>query len=185
MTILNEWIVGLELLEWCLSWNLAPLILQETAGDHLRTSDPQEGEERELIRKCITFSGGAETSFRQARGQEKKCSVAWQGDRMSQVGEGSQKNHKYLEAGMWLSTGKRLEGELTLWGGNSTLAGGQRSWGECLRGAGPGLSCSDRLRDASFGSNWNLGSDDSTNMSGTWKCLFLVRNQVRLHDSGA
>ena len=46
---------------------------------------------------------------------------------MSQVGEGSQKNQKYLEAGMWLSTGKELEGELTLWGGNSTLACGQQS----------------------------------------------------------
>ena len=27
-------------------------------------------------------------------------------------------------------TGKELEGELTLWGGNPTLAGGQQSWEE-------------------------------------------------------
>ena len=76
--------------------------------------------------------------------------MARQGDRMSQVGEGNQKNQKYLEAGMWLSTGKELEGEVTLWGGNSTLAGGQQSWGECSRGAGPGLSCPDRSQDTSF-----------------------------------
>ena len=38
---------------------VSTLILQDSIGDHMRTSGLQECEKREVIRKCMAFSRGA------------------------------------------------------------------------------------------------------------------------------
>lgn len=100
--------------EWTNGWlgatgempllEVSTLILQESIGDHMTTSGLQECEKREVIRKCMEFSRGAGLDLFQTsqREQERGCSADWLGDQMSQVGESSQKNQRYLEAGMWL-----------------------------------------------------------------------------------
>lgn len=62
--------------------------------------------------------------------------MAREDDQMFQIGESSQKNQKYTLVSflLWKQecgfTGKGLEGEPTLWGGNPPLTGRQQSWGE-------------------------------------------------------